>query len=94
MDDEARSRLALRAVLVGDEVIADDGRVGRVERVVRSERREVRYVVVTSRRGLLRRHPVVPVGLITHVDGRTRRIRVRGSRASVVTLPETVPLVL
>ena len=77
----------------GDTVVARDGHVGRVVRVLRTERGAPRHVIVVAGR-LLRHYPVVPCDLITSVDGARRVIRVRGERRSIRSLPETLPLVL
>ncbi len=47
------------AVAPGDTVVARDGQVGRVVRVLRTERGAPRHVIVVAGR-LLRHYPVVP----------------------------------
>jgi hypothetical protein len=79
--------------LEGDIVLARDGAVGRVERVVRTERGVPHHVVLTVGR-VLRRHPVVPCELITRVDRAGAVVRVRGRRGTIRSLPEAMPLVI
>jgi hypothetical protein len=74
----------------GDEVIAADGSVGRVDRVLRSDDATPRYIVVAAGR-VRRRYPVLPCGLITSAEGDV--VRVRGQRRALRRLPETLPLV-
>jgi hypothetical protein len=76
---------------VGDDVLASDGRVGRVAALVTTEAHEPRYVVVRTGR-LWRRHPVIAIDLIDNVsaDG----IVVRGERRALIQLPESLPLVI
>ena len=75
---------------IGDEVLAVDGLVGRIEEVVSTDSAVPRYLIVSAGR-LRRRHPVIPVGLITDVDD--DGVRVRGSRHRLQRLPESLPLV-
>lgn len=79
---------------VGDTVLAQDGEVGEIERVVRSEARTPIYVVVVVRRFARRRHPVVPWSLITAVDRSRRRVHVQGRSETISRLSETLPLVV
>jgi signal peptidase I len=81
------------AVAPGDSVVARDGRVGRVVRILRTENGAPRHVIVAVGR-LLRHYPVVPCALITSVDGARRTIRVRGDRRSIRSLSEALPIVL
>lgn len=81
-------------IAVGDEVLADDGIVGSVEEVMWSESHAPRFIVVTVRRRIGRRHPVIPAELVSAVDRRASRIHLRGTRDRIVRLPETVPLLL
>ena len=81
-------------IVVGDTVIAADGPVGRVEHVLRTEAAEQRFVVVVVRRGLRRRHPVVPVDLVAAIDRRHELVRLRGSRHRIMRLPESLPLLV
>lgn len=84
----------LAAIREGDAVVAEDGVLGRVDRLVRSEARTPAYLVVRAGRALKRRYPVVPVFLVTGVDSRRRLVEVRGSREAICRFPETLPLVL
>jgi hypothetical protein len=86
--------LPLAQVRVGDAVIAEDGALGRVDRIIRAESRAPAYLVVAAGRTLLRRYPVVPAGLVTRVDRARECIHVRGRRRSVKSLPEHLPIVL
>jgi len=79
---------------VGDTVLAQDGEVGEIERIVRSEARAPIYVVVAVRRFVGRRYPVVPWSLVTAVDKSRRRVHVRGRRGTISRLSETLPLVV
>jgi hypothetical protein len=88
------SLLRLEEVRVGDAVIAEDGALGRVDRVVRAESQAPAYLVVAARRTLLRRYPVVPAGLVTYVDRSRKCIHVRGRKRSVSSLPEYLPIVV
>jgi hypothetical protein len=78
--------------LVGDRVLARDGEVGRIDRVVRSETCDPLYIVVAVGRRFGRRYPIAPWSLVTHVDRARQLIHVRGCRRSVERLPETLPI--
>lgn len=79
---------------IGDAVVASDGHVGRVERVLRRDGSgEAAFLVVAVRGRLRRRHPVVPCALVVGIDAGRRVVRLRGTRRDVHSLPETVPLV-
>ena len=90
----ARARPAVAEIREGDSVLAEDGAVGRVERLVRSEGRTPAYLVVRVGRALRRRYPVIPVSLVTGVDSRRRRVELRGRSETIGRLPESLPLVL
>jgi hypothetical protein len=79
---------------IGDTVVAQDGPIGRVERVVRTEARVPAYVVVVVRTLLGRRYPVVPWSLVADVDRSQARVKVRGRCGTIGGLPETLPLVV
>jgi hypothetical protein len=79
---------------VGDTVVAQDGTLGEVESVIRTETRAPAYVVVAVRRFGGRRYPVVPWSLVVAVDRSGHRVQVRGRRKTVSRLSETVPLVV
>jgi hypothetical protein len=81
-------------IAVGSTVVAEDGPVGRVEHVLRTEAAEPRFVVVSTRGKLRRRHPVVSCELVTGVDPSANVIRLRGRRASIRALSEAIPLVV
>lgn len=85
---------ALGEPLVGDTVVAEDGALGRVEHIIRSETRAPVYLVVSAGRLLRRRYPIVPWSLVTTVDPFGRRVHIHGRRRRLGHLPETVPIVL
>jgi hypothetical protein len=87
-------RPAAASITEGDAVVADDGVLGRVERLLSLEARAPVYLVVRIGRGLRRRYPIVPVSLVEGVDTRRRLVRLRGKRKSIGRMPETLPLVL
>ncbi len=79
---------------VGDTVVAQDGTLGEVESVIRTETSAPAYVFVTVRGFAGRRYPVVPWSLVVAVDRSRHRVRVRGLRKTISRLSETVPLVV
>lgn len=88
---EARNGAEAR---VGDTVLAQDGDLGQIERIIRSETSKPVYVVVAVRRLVGRRYPVIPWSLVTGVDRSRRRVHVRGRRGTISRLSETLPLVV
>ncbi len=82
------------AARVGDTVLAQDGALGRIERVIRSETSMPVYVVVAVRRLVGRRYPVIPWSLVTAVDRSRRRVYVRGRCGRISQFSETLPLVV
>ena len=74
--------------------MAQDGTLGEVESVIRTETRAPVYVVVEVRKFVGRRYPVVPWSLVTAVDRGRRRVQVQGRRRAISRLPETLPLVV
>jgi hypothetical protein len=82
------------AARVGDEVVAQDGSLGRVDRVIRFETNDPAYLVVEIRRGLGKRYPIVPCTLVTGIDRIARRVHLSGRRRSLRRLPETIPIVV
>jgi len=94
--EELRRRRAesLVEARVGDTVVAQDGRLGRIDRIVRSETSAPVYLVVAVRRLARRRYPVVPWSLVTAVDRSCQHVHIRGRRGSLGRLPETLPIVL
>ena len=88
---EHRSDIA--AAREGDAVIAQNGSLGRIERIVRPEPQGAVYLVVAAGRMLRRRYPVLSGSLVTTVDSSRRRVHVRGRRELLERLPETLPLV-
>jgi hypothetical protein len=89
-EDEAPPREAH----VGDTVVAQDGALGRVERVIRSEAYAPAYLVVAARGRVRRRYPILPWSLVTRVDRSTRRVHVRGRRGRLEDMSEALPIVL
>lgn len=81
-------------VQVGDDVIAEDGSLGRVDRIVRSESREPVYLVVAVGRLTRRRYPIVPCAIVIAVDRSRRKVHVGGRREPLAGLSERVPMVL
>lgn len=79
---------------VGDTVLTQDGALGKIERVIRSETSMPVYVVVAVRRLVGRRYPVIPWSLVTAVDRSRRRVHVRGRSGTISRLSETLPLVV
>lgn len=77
---------------IGDAVLAEDGEVGRVTTIVRSERRVPLYMVIATGRFLRRRYPVLPCSLVEGVDPSRRRVYVSGQRARLCRLSESVPI--
>lgn len=87
-------RPSVAAIREGDAVVAEDGVLGRVDRLVRSEAHTPAYLIVRAGRTLRRKYPVVPVSLVSGVDSRRRLVRLRGRCETIGQLPETLPLVL
>jgi hypothetical protein len=81
-------------VRVGDTVVAEDGVLGRVDRVIRSEAKAPVFVVVSVGRFLRRKYPVLPLSFVSGVDRSRKLVQVRGRCAAVRRLPETLPFVL
>jgi hypothetical protein len=78
----------------GDRVVAQDGELGRVDRILRSETAGPDYVVVAVGWIGRRRYPVLHSALITNVDRSERRVYVRGRRHALRRLPESPPLIV
>jgi hypothetical protein len=85
---------AVASIREGDAVVAEDGVLGRVDRLVLSEIDAPAYLVVRAGRTLRRRYPVIPMSLVAGVDSRRHVVRLRGRRETIGRLPETIPLVL
>jgi hypothetical protein len=85
---------AVATIREGDAVVAEDGVLGRVDRLVGSDTRAHGFLVVRAGRAFSRRYPVVPIALVTNVDSRRRLVRLRGRCEALGRLPETLPLVL
>ena len=85
---------ACEVARVGDEVVAQDGSLGRVDRVIRFETRDPAYIVVAVDRGLGRRYPIIPCCHVTGIDHVLRCTHVWGRGASLRRLPESLPIVV
>jgi hypothetical protein len=85
---------AVTAIREGDAVLAEDGMVGRIDRLILSETHVPVYLVVRAGRTLRRRYPVVSVSLVTAVDASRSLVRLRGRCRQIGRLPETLPLLL
>jgi len=79
---------------VGDTVVAQDGCLGRIDSIIRSETSAPVYLVVAVRRLARRRYPVVSWSLVTAIDRSRQHVHVRGRRVLLGRLPETLPIVL
>jgi hypothetical protein len=76
-------------------VVASDGRVGEVEMpLFPPDSSEPDYLVLRADGFLSLRRPLVATELIEAVDLRRRRIRVRGTKADIQSLPERLPLAI
>lgn len=78
----------------GDTVLAEDGVVGNVQEILRTDAGVPAYVIVRVRGLLRRRYPVVPWPLVVTVDGSRGIVRMQGSSEVITHLPETIPIVL
>jgi hypothetical protein len=79
---------------VGDVVLAQDGALGRVESLIRSESEVTVFLVVAAGRWPGRRYPVVPCSLVATVDRRGGKVRLRGRRRALARLSETLPILV
>lgn len=86
--------MATLAPLEGDRVVAQDGDLGCVDRVLRSEAARAIYLVVAVGAVGRRRYPVLHCGLVESVDRAGRTVYVRGRRRSLQSLPESAPIVI
>ena len=76
-------------------VEAMDGRVGEVELpLFPPDRSEPDYLSLRADGFLSLRRPLVATALVEHVDTGERRIRVRGTRAQIESLPQRLPLAI
>jgi hypothetical protein len=82
-----------QAPAVGDVVVARDGVVGRIVRLLRTESAAPQYMVVAAGR-LRRRYPVISCALITRVESRDGHVHVHGDRLAMRRMSELLPLVL
>ena len=86
--------LAHPAPRAGDRVIAQDGDLGHVDRILHSEAADPVYLVVAVGAMGRRRYPILHRALVTGVDRSERRIYVRGRRRALKRLPESPPIVI
>jgi hypothetical protein len=78
----------------GDRVVAEDGDLGRVDTILRSESASLVYLVVAVGGVGRRKYPILHQALVTGVDPSEQKIYVRGRRRSLARLPESPPLVI
>jgi hypothetical protein len=77
----------------GYTVVASDGPVGEVETPLfppHADQPDYLIIRVARRNG--QRRPVVPTGLVAHVDSGLRVVRLRETRREIIHLPEYLPL--
>ena len=92
LSDSEREALASCSGYV---VEAADGRVGQVELpLFPPDHSEPDYLLLRADGFLSLRRPLVATTLIEYVDTRERRIRVRGTRARIESLPQRLPLAI
>ena len=91
----AESEREALASCSGFVVVASDGRVGEVEMpLFPPDSSEPDYLVLRSGGLLSLRRPLVATELVEEVDPRRQRIRVRGTRREIESLPERLPLAI
>jgi hypothetical protein len=82
------------AVREGDQVVALDGPLGQIDRIVRSDAEGPVYFVVSVGPLVRRRYPIIHRTLVTGVDRSSGKMYVRGHRRSLERLSESPPLVI
>ncbi len=83
------------AMCGGFAIEADDGLVGTVETpLFPPDGGAPDFLVLRVRDRLSTRRPVLPAALVDGVDPERKVVRVRGTRAQVMKLPEQVPLAI
>jgi hypothetical protein len=81
------------ALCSGFTVEASDGAVGVVETpIFPPDEATPDFLVLRTGGRLNPRHPVLATALVESIDPRGRVVRVRGSRAEILGLPEHLPL--
>ena len=85
---------ASKEARVGDTVVAADGVLGHVDRIIRSETTAPVYLVVVAGGLLRRRYPVIPFALVRGVDRTLRCVSIEGHRQRLGRFSESVPIVL
>jgi hypothetical protein len=89
-----QSTMTTAAPREGDRVVAQDGDLGSVDRVLRSEAARAIYLVVAVGGVGHRRYPVLHCALVESVDRAEGTVYVRGRRRSLQRLPESPPIVI
>ena len=77
----------------GDRVVAHDGELGSVDRVLCSEAAQPVYMVVAVGAVARRRYPVLHCGLVESIDRARRTVYVHGQRSALQCLSESPPIV-
>jgi hypothetical protein len=77
----------------GDRVVAQDGDLGRVDRILCTDSATPIYLVVAVGAIGRRRYPILHTALVTDVDLGERKVYVRGRRRALERLPESPPIV-
>jgi hypothetical protein len=88
------STAEIDAAREGDQVVAQDGALGHVDRIVRSDADGPVYFVVSVGPLVRRRYPILHRTLVTGVDRSGGKMYVRGHRRSLERLSESSPLVI
>jgi hypothetical protein len=84
----------IHAAREGDHVVARDGVLGQVDRIVRSDAEGPVYFVVSVGPRVRRRYPILHRTLVTGVDRSSGKMYVRGHRRSLERLSERPPLII
>jgi hypothetical protein len=94
VQSDPRAELAA-AVCSGFDVIASDGVVGRVERLLFPvDETTPDFLVIRVGSRLRPRHPVLPAALVDRIDVVERRILVSRTSAEISSLPEHLPVAI
>jgi hypothetical protein len=82
------------AVREGDQVVAQDGPLGQIDRIVRSDADSSVYLVVSVGRRVRRRYPILDGTLVKGVDRPRGLVYVRGRRQALERLSESPLLII